>query len=205
MARNSEGSGRGDALGAALHEVSTVLDGLLASGALTTNFMVADRSGGTIKYVPAYLFEFVRNAGTCIRFEDFSRDHRGVVDTMTSYVNRHVPGADTSPLSELRDRLHRFPTSSVEHRDETRALHMSRMLHIGWALLDETASEGFWERDPGLQATVTWAATAASPPLPYCTRKDVVRRAVELLRSQSLDREASAAEAFLNFDPSVHG
>lgn len=205
MVLTLEVSERMDALGAVLHEISTVLDGLLSSGALTTNFMEADRSGGTVKYVPAYLFEFIRHAGTCASFEDSSRDHRAFLDLMISYVSRNVPGASTSPLSDLRSRLRRFPTSSVEHRDEARVLHMSRMLDIGWALLDEAASAGLWERDLGLAATVTSAAAAASPPLPYGTRKGVVQRAVELLRSKSLDREASAAEAFLHFNPAIHG
>ena len=207
MVRTLEVSERMDALGAVLHEVSTVLDGLLSSGALTTNFMEADWSGGAVKYVPAYLFEFIRHAGTCASFEDSSRDHRRFLDLMVSYVNRNVPGASTSPLSDLRDRLRRFPDSSVEHRDETRVLHMSRMLDIGWALLDEAASAGLWERDLELEmeATVTSAAAAASSPLPYRSRMDVVQRAVELLRSKSLHREASAAETFLHFNPAIHG
>jgi len=189
------------ALGNALAVVSRRLDELLAQDVLTTNFMRAD---GGRKYVPAYLFSFVREASTCDRYEDLSRDNRAFVDLMVSHVTRIVPGGDVSSLLALRDRLARHPADSEGHRAETRALHMARMLHIGSALLEETAAAGLAERDASW-ASDTDRVMALPAPLPYASRADIVRHAVVLLADQGLDREASAARAFLSYNPALHG
>lgn len=200
-----EVSERTAALGDALGQVSKTLDALLETGSLTTDFMVADRSAGTMKYVPAYVFNFVRDAGTCERFEDLSRDHTAFFDRMISHVKRWVDSSETSPLDEARSCLLRFPKASQEHAKETRALHMARMLDMGWALLVETAGAGHWEIDPRLEASVADALSKSAPPLPYRTRDGIVRHAVAVLSCRGLIREASAAETFLRYNPIIHG
>ena len=189
------------ALGNALAVVSRRLDELLAQDVLTTNFMRADAGR---KYVPAYLFAFVREASTCERYEDLSRDNRAFVDLMISHVRRVAPGGDVSPLLVLRDRLARHPADSEGHRAETRALHRARMLHIGSELLKETAAAGLAERDASRGSDAD-RVLALSAPLPYASRADIARHAVALLADQGLDREASAATAFLCYNPVLHG
>jgi hypothetical protein len=192
-----------DALGAVLTDVSSVLDQLLADDILTTNFLRAE--DGVRKYVPAYCFKFVREASSCPRFEDTSRDHRSFIDTMISFALRTVPEADINPLSDLRDRLALFGRDSVAHADETRALHMRKMLYLGWGLLDETASNGLWLRDPELARRSLDAHSSSFPPLPYAARTDVVLEAVAILEELSLAKEAAAARGFLHFNPAIHG
>ncbi len=192
-----------EALGVVLAEVSSVLDRLLADDILTTNFLRAE--DGVRKYVPAYCFKFVREAASCPRFEDISTDHRGFIDRMISFVQRAVPGGDTRPLCDLRDSMGLLPKDSQAHADEARALHMRKMLHLGWGLLDETASNGLWLRDPELARRSLDAHSSSFPPLPYAGRTDVVHEAVAILEELSLTREATAARGFLNYNPVIHG
>lgn len=194
---------RVDALGAVLTDVSSVLDRLLAEDILTTNFLRAE--DGVRKYVPAYCFTFVREAASCIRFEDSSRDHRSFLETMIWFVQRTVPGAETNPLVGFRDRLRPFARDSDMHALETRALHMRKMLYLGWGLLDETAGNGLWLRDPELARRSLEAHTSSFPPLPYATRTDVVLEAIAVFEELSLAKEAAAARGFLNYNPAIHG
>lgn len=191
------------ALGAVLCDVSSVLDRLLAEDTLTTNFLRAET--GVRKYVPDYCFRFVREAGYCPRFQDLSRDHRGFLDTIISFVWRTVPDADVLPLCGLRDRLALFPRNSRNHEDETRALHMRQMLKLGWGLLDETASNGLCDRNLELARRSREALSVSKPPLPYAARSDVVLHAVAVLEELALTREANVAREFLSFKPSIHG
>ncbi|NTF17442.1 hypothetical protein G6L37_03345 [Agrobacterium rubi] len=193
------------ALGCAIVPVSAALDDLLEAGVLTTNFMIADQCGRSVKYVPAYLFSSVREAATCERFEDLSRDHAYFVYRMMAHVTRWVPGANTEPLGELKQGLQRFDRDSSEHMEETRCLHVARMLELGWSLLEEIAEAGLWRRDDELAADTLSVISSCAPPLRYAARDDVVRHAVDLLLSQGLEREADAARAFLHYNPAIHG
>ncbi len=191
-----------DALGAVLIDVSSVLDRLLAEDTLTTNFLRAE--DGVRKYIPEYCFRFVRDAGTCPRFDDLSRDHRAFVDRIISFIERTVSAADVAPLFGLRGGLRLFDRDSAAHANETRALHMRNMLHLGWGLLDETARNGLWDLDQDLGRRADEARTVSTPPLPYAARTDVVHAAASLLEERLLTKEAAAARGFLNFDPVVH-
>lgn len=191
------------ALGEVLADVSSVLDRLLADDILTTNFLRAE--DGVRKYVPAYCFKFIREAGSCPRFEDTSRDHRSFIDRMISFIHRSVPGGDSRPLCDLRDCMGLLPSDSQAHEHEARALHMRRMLHLGWGLLGETAGNGLWLRDPELALRSLDAHSRSFPPLPYAGRADVVLESVAILEGLSLTREAAAARGFLNYNPAIHG
>jgi hypothetical protein len=192
-----------DALGCVLTDVSSVLDRLLAEDILTTNFLRAD--DGVRKYVPDYCFKFVREAAACLRYDEVIRDHRPFIDTMAFFIERTVAEATLHPLLELRNRLGLLPRGSEEHAGEMRALHMRKMLYLGWGLLDETATNGLWGRDPELARRSAEAHSSTYPPLPYATRTDVVLEAVAVLEKCSLAKEAAAARGFLNFNPAIHG
>jgi hypothetical protein len=82
---------------------------------------------------------------------------------------------------------------------------MRKMLYLGWGLLDETASNGLWLRDPELARRSLDAHSSSFPPLPYAARTDVVLEAVTILEELSLAKEAAAARGFLNYNPAFHG
>jgi hypothetical protein len=194
---------RFNALGGVLAEVSEVLDRLLRDDILTTNFMQAEAS--VRKYVPAYCFDFVRNASSAERFEDMSADHRRLIDTISSYLQRTGAASHgISLVSELRSKLAPYPKGTAAHAAETRILHMRRMLNLGWGLLAEAAKDGLCPIDRELGRCCEDVLSATRPSLAYSPRGDVIQFAASILEVHSMLREAEIVRKFLSNSFLVH-
>lgn len=194
-------SERISALGTALAEVSALLDKFLADGVLTsTNLFSAQ------KYVPGYVFSFVRDAHSIPKYDDLLRtSHAPFIDMVTFRLAKDVPGADTAFLEALQKDLLLPSADSTEHAAETRALHMRTMLLLGWGLVKEIAREAYWDMDPELWDRCETAYAMSNPPLRYSNRSDVVSHVVDKMRAAGLTREADYVRVYLNYNPVTHG
>lgn len=174
-------------LDTALSVVSRTLDDLLANGLMTTNFMKAD---DTCMYVPEYLFKFTREASTCARFEDVSRDHRFFLDRIIQDMILLGKGHDVTLLRTIRDELALPLSQSAEHISETRALHMARMLDLGWRLLQEAEEKGLWAGTEIVEKAYNLAVRSNVVPFRYKPRNDMVMELADRHRAAGMFDEA---------------
>lgn len=184
------------ALGVLLDEVSQRLDILLSSGRITTDFMVADRSSGTARYVPAYILDGIKGASTVERVEDLSPRHDKLVARLIAHVQRHVPTADVDLLYALKSEVSIYQNLHADHVNEVRALYLDRMLHIGSVILTEIALYGLVDDIGSLQQRIHRCRKEVAPGIQYGPAWAVTQKAVQLLRSRGLDREARSVELF---------
>lgn len=190
-------------LSVALEAASARLDALLEERVYTTNLL--DAMAGRGKYVPAYVFDAARVAGTTDRFECLIFDQRPFFERVVAEMRDVDPALRTDRVEQLLGQLALPPRGSEEWRLQSRALHMRRVLDLAFGLLEETAREGLADVPTDAAGYHFVAVQVDEPPLCYRSRDEILKAFSRFMSLFGLDREAGLLDSIVGWKPSTHG
>ena len=147
-------------LAEALTALSTELHRLRAVGSLTPDLLVSMRSPLS-KYVPDYVFRFVRDAETCTSYDETIRDRTYLVDRTARAAGNSAQHGDQP--AALRSELALAGVPEDVLLAESRCAHMRRMLALGLGILEEAWSQGVAREDHALRARAVAASEQTVP------------------------------------------
>lgn len=172
----------------ALSAVAARMATLRKSAALTDDLLFAMRTASSM-YVPRYVFWFVTDAETCEGYDETIRNRAAAVDSAATRLvasGRHVPPRS---LEKLRSALSLPASDTDEYLEESRCVHMRKMLELGIGILAQAWETGCAEDDAELRSMVAETLAKTAPHPRYGSFKDAEEWAFRLLDCEDAEPE----------------